>query len=199
MTEDSREAKFVFFATSNVNKFNEAREVLAQSGISVGMIRIKSLEIQSESLTEIAKASVMDSYKRYKLPIVVEDAGLFVDSLNGFPGPYAAYAFRTIGNQGLLRLMREAVDRKAYFKSVVSYQSSGLRVPICFEGMSTGEILFEERKPLDRIVFGFDPIFRPDAGKKAFAQMSVSEKCKFSHRADAFRKFAEWYNKFKAS
>ena len=199
MSEDSLKRKFVFFATNNVNKFNEAREILAQNKISVGMIRIKSLEIQSNSLTEIAKASVLDSFRTYKLPIVVEDDGLFVDALNGFPGPYAAHAFRTIGNQGLLRLMRDMVDRKACFESVVSYQSLQLSVPVCFEGVSTGEILHEEVKPLGKTSFGFDPIFRPDRSRKAFAQMSISEKCSFSHRANAFRKFGRWYIEFKTT
>lgn len=185
--------RFVFFATNNVNKFNEAREVLAESRIAVGMLRIKSLEIQSESLEEIAQASVIEAFGRYRLPIVVEDAGLFVDALNGFPGPYAAYVYRTIGNEGLLRLMEEVDNRRATFKSVVAYFSSQLKSPTCFEGTVSGEIIRKERKASNKMGFGFDPIFKPDNSDRTFAQMNVVEKCKRSHRAAAFRKFAEWY------
>ena len=184
---------FVFFATNNINKFNEAREVLAKNKIALGMLRIKSLEIQSESLEEIAQASVIEAFRRYRLPMVVEDAGLFVDALNGFPGPYAAYVYRTIGNQGLLRLMEGIDNRKAKFKSVVAYFSSELESPMCFEGTVTGEIVRRERKATNKMGFGFDPIFKPDNSDKTFAQMNVAEKCKRSHRAAAFRKFAEWY------
>jgi len=184
---------FVFFATNNVNKFNEAREVLAESRIAVGMLRVKSLEIQSESLGEIAQASVMEASEKCRLPMVVEDAGLFVDALNGFPGPYAAYVYRTIGNKGLLRLMERIDKRKAEFKSVVAYFSSQLESPMCFEGTVTGEIVRRERKATNKMGFGFDPIFKPDNSDKTFAQMNVAEKCKRSHRAAAFRKFAEWY------
>ncbi|MGA2766963.1 MAG: XTP/dITP diphosphatase [Candidatus Bathyarchaeia archaeon] len=184
---------FVFFATNNVNKFNEAREVLAESRIVVGMLRVKSLEIQSESLGEIAQASVMEASEKCRLPMVVEDAGLFVDALNGFPGPYAAYVYRTIGNKGLLRLMERIDKRKAEFKSVVAYFSSQLESPMCFEGTVTGEIVRRERKATNKMGFGFDPIFKPDNSDKTFAQMNVAEKCKRSHRAAAFRKFAEWY------
>jgi XTP/dITP diphosphohydrolase len=184
---------FVFFATNNVNKFNEAREVLAESRIAVGMLRVKSLEIQSESLGEIAQASVMEASEKCRLPMVVEDAGLFVDALNGFPGPYAAYVYRTIGNKGLLRLMERVDKRKAEFKSVVAYFSSQLESPMCFEGTVTGEIVRRERKATNKMGFGFDPIFKPDNSDKTFAQMNVAEKCKRSHRAAAFRKFAEWY------
>jgi XTP/dITP diphosphohydrolase len=184
--------RFVFFVTSNVNKFNEAREVLGEYKIAVGMLRVKSLEIQSESLEEIAGASVIEAFEKYRLPMVVEDAGLFVDALNGFPGPYAAYVYRTLGNRGLLRLMEKVSNREAAFKSVVAHCSSQLKSPMCFEGTVSGEIIHEERKA-SKMSFGFDPIFRPGKSYRTFAQMNVVEKCKCSHRAAAFRKFAEWY------
>ena len=184
---------FVFFATNNVNKFNEAREVLADSKIAVGMLRIKSLEIQSDSLEEIARGSVEEAFEKYGLPMMVEDAGLLVDALNGFPGPYSAYAYRTIGNKGLLRLMERMDNRRATFRSVIAYFSLQLESPICFEGSVSGEIVHEERKAYNKMGFGFDPIFKPDKSDKTFAQMNVVEKCKRSHRAAAFQKFAEWY------
>jgi XTP/dITP diphosphohydrolase len=88
----------------------------------------------------------------------------------------------------------ERVDkRKAEFKSVVAYFSSQLESPMCFEGTVTGEIVRRERKATNKMGFGFDPIFKPDNSDKTFAQMNVAEKCKRSHRAAAFRKFAEWY------
>jgi len=88
-----------FFATGNINKFNEARSILGQYGIAVGMLRLKGDEIQSDSLKEIAETSVKNAYSRCGLPIFVEDAGLFLDALEGFPGPYAAYVYKTIHKQ----------------------------------------------------------------------------------------------------
>ncbi|MCJ7561256.1 non-canonical purine NTP pyrophosphatase, partial [Candidatus Bathyarchaeota archaeon] len=79
--------RVVFFATNNINKFNEARSILSGQGIAVGMLRVKALEIQSDRLSEIAQASAIDAFKRCNLPIIVEDAGLFIDALKGFPGP----------------------------------------------------------------------------------------------------------------
>lgn len=187
--------RFVFFATNNVNKFNEARRVLSESGIAVGMLRIKSLEIQSENLEEIAKASVLEAYEKYKLPIAVEDAGLFIKALNGFPGPYAAYVYLTIGNEGIIRLLEKNNDRRATFKSVVAYFSSELNSPICFEGTVDGNIACSERKSQGKEGFGFDPIFKPDGLEQTFAELNIIEKCKRSHRAAAFDKFAEWYKK----
>jgi XTP/dITP diphosphohydrolase len=185
--------RVIFFATNNVNKFNEARRVLAEYNIAVGMLRVKSLEIQVDGLEEIAEASVIDAFEKCRLPIIVEDAGLFVDALNGFPGPYAAYVYKTIGNQGLLRLMQNVKTRKACFKSVIAYLSKDLKSPKCFCGQVQGEIVTEEKRGIGNSGFGFDPVFRPIRANRTFAEMGISEKNAFSHRAEAFRAFAEWY------
>jgi XTP/dITP diphosphohydrolase len=185
--------RVVFFATNNVNKFNEARKVLVGCGIAVGMLRVKSLEVQSDSLEEIARASVVDAFQRCHLPVVVEDAGLFVEALGGFPGPYAAYVYKTVGNLGLLKLMEGVKVRRARFVSVVAYFSAELDSPVCFSGVAEGEIVEMERKGGGGAGFGFDPVFRPSGIGDTFAEMGVEEKNRFSHRADAFRKFGGWY------
>jgi len=185
--------RVIFFATNNVNKFDEARRVLAEYKIAVGMLRVKSLEIQSESLEDIARASVLDAFDRCHLPIIVEDAGLFIDALNGFPGPYAAYAYKTVGNQGLLRLMKNVKARSAHFESALAYFSAELRSPVCFHGEVIGKIANEERRGSGKSGFGFDPIFKQLSSSKTFAEMNITEKNAHSHRAIALRKFAEWY------
>ena len=187
--------KVIFFATDNIHKFDEAGKVLAQYKIVVGMLRAKALEIQSDNLEEIAKTSVLDAFKRCNLPLIVEDAGLFIDALNGFPGPYAAYVYRTIGNKGLLKLMEKIKTRKARFHSVIAYYSAELKLPISFKGEVAGEIAKEERRGKRESGFGFDPIFKPAESNKTFAEMTTVEKNKYSHRAQALRKFAEWYHK----
>jgi XTP/dITP diphosphohydrolase len=185
--------RVIFFATNNVNKFNEARRVLAEYNVAVGMLRVKTLEIQSETLEEIARASAVDAFEKCPLPIIVEDAGLFIDALNGFPGPYAAYAYKTVGNQGLLRLMKNVKTRSAHFESAVAHFSAELESPVCFHGEVLGEIADKERKGSDRTGFGFDPIFKPVNSGKTFAEMTIAQKNEHSHRARALRKFAEWY------
>jgi XTP/dITP diphosphohydrolase len=186
--------KVVFFATGNVNKFNEARSILSKAGIAVGMLRLKGDEIQSESLREIAEKSVQNAYKSCRLPIFVEDAGLFIGALDGFPGPYAAYAYKTIHNEGILKLMEDKADRHATFQSVISYCDEKNQTPKNFHGESKGEITQTIRKEPGKSGFGFDPIFQPMGSGKTFAEMTIAEKNGYSHRADAIKKFAEWYS-----
>ncbi|MCL6578199.1 MAG: XTP/dITP diphosphatase [Candidatus Bathyarchaeota archaeon] len=187
--------RVIFFATNNVNKFNEARMVFGEYKIAVGMLRVKTLEVQSDSLEEIAKTSVVEAFGKCNLPVIVEDAGLFVEALNGFPGPYAAYVYKTIGNKGLLQLMEKIENRKAVFQSAVAYYSSDLKSPICFKGEVFGEITRKEMTVNNSSGFGFDPIFQPVNSAKTFAEMTIKEKNRYSHRAKALRKFAEWYSK----
>ena len=187
--------KVIFFATSNIHKFNEARVVLAAYGLASGMLQIKGAEIQSDSLKEIATTSVANAFKQSQLPLIVEDAGLFIDALKGFPGPYAAYVFKTVENAGLLKLMEGFKNRKATFRSSIAYCDSETGKTICFEGETAGKITTHERMLSFESAFGFDPIFQPQGCEKTFAEMTLQEKNDVSHRAQAVRKFAEWYRK----
>lgn len=182
--------RVAFFVTSNVHKFNEARRVLAEYKVATAFLRIKTLEIQDNSIESIAKASAVDAVEKCSLPIIVEDAGLFIEALSGFPGPYSSYVHQTIGNRGILRLMENVEKRDAYFHSVVAFCSP--QEPLkCFHGKVRGKISQEERGDLG---FGFDPIFKPLGGRgKTFAEMTTTQKNRYSHRARALRRFARWY------
>jgi XTP/dITP diphosphohydrolase len=186
-------SKVVFFATGNINKFNEARSIVSPYGFAVALLRVKGCEIQSDNLKEIAQTSAINAYKQSKLPVFVEDAGLFIYALSGFPGPYAAYVYKTIRNRGILSLMEDVKDRRAKFQSVIAYCDETLCEPRCFMGESNGEITLTERKQQGKAAFGFDPIFQPAGSSMSFAEMTIEEKNGFSHRARAIRKFAEWY------
>jgi XTP/dITP diphosphohydrolase len=157
------------------------------------MLRVKAVEIQNSSIIKIAEHSVIDAFKRCHLPVMVEDAGLFIEALDGFPGPYAAYAYRTIHNEGILKLMENVKNRKATFQSAIAYCDSSTCVPVCFEGDAKGEITARMRSEQGKSGFGFDPIFQPSGSRKTFAEMTIEEKNGFSHRARAISKFAEWY------
>jgi XTP/dITP diphosphohydrolase len=184
--------KMVFFITGNFHKFNEVRSILSPLGITVGMLRMKGNEIQSDNPNLIAETSAVEAFSRCQLPLIVEDAGLFVDALDGFPGPYAAYVYKTIHNRGILKLMENQQNRGATFHSAIVYCSQETGT-LLFEGESKGEITQTERKGDGTSGFGFDPIFQPVSSKKTFAEMTLKEKNSVSHRAAAVYKFAKWY------
>jgi len=183
--------KVAYFVTSNIHKFQEARRVLSEYKIATAKLKVGAVEIQDDSLENIAKFSALDAVKNCGLPIFVGDSGLFVEALNGFPGPYSAYVYRTVGTKGILKLMKHIENRDAYFQSVIAF-SSPEEQPTCFSGKVEGKISLQE---LGTSGFGYDPIFEPSKGNgRTFAEMTTTEKNEYSHRAEALRKFAEWYS-----
>lgn len=178
------------FVTRNRHKFEEAFNILLPMGIRLKQAPIERIEIQSEDLSEIALIGAKNAVEVLKKPLVVEDAGLFIKSLNGFPGPYSSYVYKTIGVDGILKLMENVNDRSAYFKSAVAFCSPGGKCRV-FVGEVHGEIALEARGSGG---FGFDPIFIPyESDGRTFAEMSISEKSLLSHRARAFREFGRWF------
>jgi XTP/dITP diphosphohydrolase len=153
----------------------------------------KGVEIQADTTGEVAAQASMGAALAAGRPVLVEDAGLYVESLRGFPGPYSSHAFKTIGVAGILVLLRATPvgrgGRSARFVSSVSYCEPRSE-PLLFEGTVRGVIA---RGPWGRNGFGFDPIFVPEGGAKTFGELSLEEKCEVSHRAVAMRKFADWY------
>lgn len=180
----------VLFATSNRGKLEEARAILAPFGISVEGYDGKGVEIQAESTSEVAAYASRGAAKAAGKAVLVEDAGLYVESLGGFPGPYSAYAFKTIGLAGIIALLRPSPRaRAAEFVSSLAY-CEPLGEPALFEGRAAGRIT---TKPRGTKGFGFDPIFVPEGGRKTFGELTMDEKCAVSHRADSMTKFARWY------
>ncbi len=178
----------VYFATSNDHKFEEARFVLADIGLSTHRLRAKGTETQSDDVVEIATHAAREAFAKYHRPLFVEDTGLFVNSLNGFPGPYSSYAFRTIGLSGTMRLLSRFEDRSAAFVSAVAYAERAGK-PKAFVGRLNGKLV---GPPRGSHGFGFDPIFIPEHSRFTLGEMSLESKCEVSHRAIALRALGTW-------
>jgi XTP/dITP diphosphohydrolase len=176
----------IAFVTSNPGKVEEAKKYFEPLGVEVYQLRLSYPEIQADTLEEVAEYGAKWLAERIKGPFFLDDSGLFVDALRGFPGVYSAYVYKTLGFNGILRLLEGETNRKAHFKSVIAYWDGGLHV---FTGRVDGEITTEPRGSGG---FGFDPIFKPDGFDKTFAEMTTEEKNEISHRGRALRAFAQW-------
>ena len=132
-------SKIVFFATKNVHKFNETRQLLSEYKITTAMLRVLSIEVQDDNIEKIAKKRVINAFEITDLPVIIEDAGLFIKPLNGFPGPYSSYVFRTLGTKGILKLMKQNKDRDAFFHSILAF-CGYKKDPKFFHGKVKGRI-----------------------------------------------------------
>ena len=183
--------KTIYFITSNSGKVLEVKNKLTGVGIDVVQKNLGYPEIQSNSLEEVAMFGAEYVQKRFKLPFILEDAGLFIESLGGFPGVFSAYVYHTIGCDGILKLMedKEGNDRKAVFRSIFAY-AEPVKKPILFVGECHGTI---SKNMLGSNGFGYDPIFIPEDGNKTFAEMSTSKKNQISHRGNSLEKLIDFF------
>ncbi len=141
-------------------------------------------EIQGNSLEEIARDKVIQAFSICSKPVIIEDDGLFIKSLNGFPGPYSSFVFNTIGNKGILSLL--STHRAATFRSVIAYCDQNNTTHL-FGANVNGKISTKEMGKR----WGFDPIFMPSRKNQTYSQLR--QKSQISHRYLALKKFANWY------
>lgn len=182
------------FLSSNANKAEEVKALGKKNGIRVKWVKYEKHEVQSDDPEVVARESAALAFEKYRMPLIVEDTGLFIKALKGFPGAYASYVYSTIGLEGILKLLENAESRQAYFKTVFCYADEGIIKT--FEGIVKGTIATEIRKGLGRS-FGYDPIFIPEGQTKTFSEMDVEEKNLYSHRAKAFNSFAAFFKSVK--
>jgi XTP/dITP diphosphohydrolase len=182
------------FASGNENKFLEIeslfekeKETKNEKNVRVIFSKILIKEIQSDSIIEVAEDKVRKAFKVIKKPLIVEDDGLFIEDLNGFPGIYSSFVFNTIGNKGILDLLMDNKNRRANFLSIFSF-FDGTTIET-FSGKTSGYITTK----ISPSGWGFDPIFQPINEYQTYGQINMIKKNEISHRSKAFRKFLKWY------
>ncbi|MDP7976356.1 RdgB/HAM1 family non-canonical purine NTP pyrophosphatase [Tardisphaera saccharovorans] len=179
----------VLLVTGNQSKVAEVRDALEPYGVNVEKADLRKFEVQGE-IEEVSMLAARLAAMEALEPVVVDDSGLYVEALKGFPGPYSSYVYSTIGNEGLLSLLNHDDNRAAAFRCAVSYVDPINRVERTFLGEVMGYIRREPGKPGG---FGFDPIFSPFGPNGVpLSEMSIEEKNAISHRGKAFRKLGEY-------
>ena len=175
----------LIFATNNQHKADEIRSVV---GNDLQIITLKEAGIDIDipepynTLEENASGKSKTIFEMKAINCFSEDTGLEVAALKGAPGVKSArYAgenrsFDANIEKLLLNLAGKA-DRSARFRTVISLLTDGKET--LFEGICEGSIIEEKRGTQG---FGYDPVFIPTGSDKTFAEMSMDEKNKFSHR-----------------
>jgi XTP/dITP diphosphohydrolase len=185
----------IVFATNNLNKLKEIKQILP---VSIELLSLKDIGFSGEipedyeTLEENAFQKAQYIFDRYKISCFADDTGLEVESLNGAPGVYSArYAGEDCiaenNMRKLLSQMQGKANRRAAFKTVVAFVTDTEKR--AFKGIAVGEILKEKHGDEG---FGYDPIFQPVGYGVSYAEMSSLEKNKISHRGKAVRKFTDY-------
>ncbi|MFC7176876.1 non-canonical purine NTP pyrophosphatase [Halosegnis marinus] len=208
------------YVTTNEGKIREALEYL-DSGVT--QLDYDYTEIQADDLESVAAFGAREAFRVAGEPVVVDDAGLFVDGLDGFPGPYSSYVEDTLGVERVGRVAREADATRAHFRCVLAY-CDGEDFAATPEPVDRGDRRGQDLDAADRdsaatddtVAEGDVPVKlftgavpgrivepRGDGGfgydpifehdGETFAEMDAERKNAISHRGRALAKFADWY------
>lgn len=169
--------EILYFATGNEHKVREARQIL---DIHVEQIQVDLEELQTLDLEEIVRQKALQAHRKTQLPVIVEDTGLEFAAWNGLPGALIKWFLKTVGNEGILKMLSAYDDRRATAVTAVGFcDGSTLLVG---RGEISGQIATECRGSNG---FGWDEIFIPEGYDLTFSEMNTDVKNYLSMRRRA--------------
>lgn len=181
---------YIYFATQNQGKIEEANQVLAPLGYEVVGVQIQMTEPDTGTVEEIAQTKLSQAIKHGYERIMVDDAGIYFNAYPQFPGVLSKRIFHRLGYRGLEKLLNNE-SREAWFEGAVSVYWDGQIQT--FMGRTDGHLI----EPLTAVQdendsFPYDPIFIPQGDTRVLQQMPIEEKLIYSYRRKALEKMARW-------
>jgi inosine triphosphate pyrophosphatase len=175
----------LYFITGNNKKLAEVKSILG----NVNGLDIDLPEIQSLDAHEIIEAKLEEAQKRHKGEFIVEDTSLYIDGLNGLPGPLIKWFLKTVDNVGLYKIAEAFGKYDCQAKTIIGYSDANKNINF-FEGDLRGRLVNPRGGG-----FGWDPIFQPEGYEKTFGELSAEEKNSFSMRKIALEKLKRFLSK----
>lgn len=176
----------IYFATGNAGKAREVENIL---GIPVHQIKIDLREVQALDVRDVIEDKARDAYHQTGKPVLVEDTALRFDAWGGMPGALVSWFMKTVGNEGLCRMMQAWDNRQAMATTMIGYFDG--RDFYGFTGQIEGKVV---REPRGDMGFGWDAVFEPAGSAKTFAEMTSAEKDAISMRKRAVEEFRRFLN-----
>ena len=164
----------ITLVTGNWAKVAQAKEFLEPAGIKVDNVKMDTIEIQADTIEEVAAYSAKYASEQLKCNVVKNDTGIMIDALNGFPAAYTHYVQDTIGEKGILKLMKGIENRKAKFIQVLAYCEYG-KEPVTFTSTTYGTI---SKRLQGKYGWSWDFIFIPKGKDKTLGSFNDEERFK---------------------
>lgn len=124
--------KQITFVTGNKTKVLHANEVLEKQGYQAVSEKMNLIEPREEEPEKIVADKALQAFAKLNKPLIVEDAGIFIKALGGFPKTFVHFVEETIGIKGVLKLMEGIEDRSAEFRQSLAYIEPGMQTPKIF-------------------------------------------------------------------
>lgn len=182
----------IYYATTNWMKYQEAKEYFKNDLFILDQYKIDTDEKQTLEQEQIAIDKARQAWEQIKQPVLAEDAGIYFEKYNEFPGTLTKYIYKAIGMEGIFKLVNPG--DKAYFQLALVYYYGPDQYQV-FKGISKGTIT-KPKQFLADLAFVYDDIFVPEGADKSHIQLrETGELYKHNYRISAFEKFVEWYKK----
>ena len=178
----------LYFATGNSGKVEHARNILPDF-FKVEQINVETIEPSIDSIEHIAKSELQQVLEKKELEnscIIADDSGLFIESLNGFPGPQTSFFDEKVGKESILKLLEDK-SKEAKFRAAIALYEPKLDEIKIFTGSASGKIV----EPRGSKGFGYDPLFLPKNHDKTWGEDS-DYKDRNSHRQEALEKLQDY-------
>lgn len=169
--------------TGNAGKLAEARRIV---GSGLESIALDLPEIQSRDLEEVLVAKADAARTAAGGAIVVEETGLELSALGGFPGPFVRWMLEAVGAAGIARCALALGDARAVARCALLAIDGERR--LFAEGATTGHLILP---PRGEGGFGWDSVFVPTGEQRTYGEMSDAEKDAIGHRGRAWRVLLE--------
>ncbi|MBQ6323774.1 MAG: non-canonical purine NTP pyrophosphatase [Bacilli bacterium] len=180
----------ITLVTGNWAKIVQAKEFLEPFGYEVDNVKMDTIEIQANTIEEVAAYSAKYASDKLKCNVVKNDTGIMIDALNGFPAAYTHYVSDTIGEKGILKLLRGEENRKAKFVQVLAYCEYG-KEPVVFKSITEGTI---SRKVQGKYGWSWDFIFIPKGQTKTLGSFKDDVRLKMWNDT-GYKQLIEYLNK----
>lgn len=188
--------KEIRYATKNEAKVSSLKRVLSEYGINIIHVPLELPEPRTDDLREIARQKVLAAHKEVREPVVALDAGFYIHSLKGFPRAFVNFALKTIGIEGILKLIEDK-PRECEFRECLAYYDGRPEEPLIFESSVRGTLTTEVRGRMKKRAWSkLFKIFIPEGEGKTLAQMTSREYFEWSerhHKNSYASKFARWF------
>lgn len=177
----------ILVATTNKGKILEITEILAQSDVSVMSLADLGITLAVDEDGDTFEENAIKKARAFRdasgMHALADDSGLCVDALSGAPGVLSArFAGPAANDQDnitmLLKKLSGIPERQARFVCVAALALTDGQV-ITARGEFPGMII---DTPRGSGGFGYDPVFLDPVTGKTFAELSLEEKNRVSHR-----------------
>lgn len=171
------------FITGNENKFREVQGIIPE----LEQLTADLVEIQDIDPHKIIRAKLVDAFKHHPGPFIVDDTSLYLNCLNGLPGPLVKWFEKSMGLAGIYDIAAKMGDTRAVAKTIIGYARSEEDLNF-FESELFGTVV----SPVGENDFGWGAIFKPDGFEKTFGQMTRQEKAEIGMRHAAAKKLRDF-------